>query len=73
LIDIIDEMGLGKTITVVAFLAGLHYSKKLTNPSLIVCPASIMAHWVHEFHLWANFFRVILLRTYTLMFLYLFH
>lgn len=47
-----DEMGLGKTIQIISFVAGLHYSGKLTKPVLIVCPATVMTQWVNEFHTW---------------------
>ncbi|KAJ1486522.1 P-loop containing nucleoside triphosphate hydrolase protein [Baffinella frigidus] len=55
-----DEMGLGKTIQIVAYLAGLHCSGML-KPTLILCPATIMAQWVREFHLWYPPIRVALL------------
>ncbi|PWY75536.1 DNA repair protein Rhp26/Rad26 [Aspergillus heteromorphus CBS 117.55] len=58
-----DEMGLGKTIQVIAFLAGLHYSKKLTRPAIVVCPATVMKQWVNEFHRWWPPFRVSILHT----------
>ncbi|GES59966.1 DNA repair protein Rhp26/Rad26 [Aspergillus terreus] len=58
-----DEMGLGKTIQVIAFLAGLHYSKKLTKPAIVVCPATVMKQWVTEFHTWWPAFRVSILHT----------
>lgn len=58
-----DEMGLGKTIQVIAFLAGLHYSKKITKPVIIVAPATVMKQWVNEFHLWWPPFRVSILHT----------
>lgn len=56
-----DEMGLGKTIQVIAFLAGLHYSKRLTKPVIVVCPATVMKQWVNEFHRWWPPFRVSIL------------
>ncbi|XP_021935615.1 DNA excision repair protein ERCC-6-like isoform X3 [Zootermopsis nevadensis] len=64
-----DEMGLGKTVEVIAFLAGLNYSKLLSRhgsfrgvgPSLIVCPTTVMHQWVREFHLWWPYFRVAVL------------
>lgn len=56
-------MGLGKTITVIAFLAGLRFSKLLNGPVLLGCPASILAQWVREFHLWCPQFRVHLLHS----------
>lgn len=58
-----DEMGLGKTIQVIGFLAGLHYSKRLTKPIIVVCPATVMKQWVNEFHRWWPPFRVSILHT----------
>ena len=58
-----DEMGLGKTIQIIAFLAGLHYSKKLTRPVVVVCPATVMKQWVNEFHRWWPPFRVTILHS----------
>lgn len=58
-----DEMGLGKTIQIISFLAGLHYSKKLTRPVIIVAPATVMKQWVNEFHTWWPPFRVSILHT----------
>ncbi|XP_041116989.1 DNA excision repair protein ERCC-6 isoform X2 [Polyodon spathula] len=66
-----DEMGLGKTIEIIAFLAGLSYSKIRTRgsnyryaglgPTVIVCPATVMHQWVREFHTWWPPFRVAVL------------
>lgn len=56
-----DEMGLGKTIQVISFLAGLHYSKKLNGPIIVVCPATVMKQWVNEFHRWWPPLRVSIL------------
>ncbi|KAL4983264.1 SNF2 family N-terminal domain-containing protein [Aspergillus falconensis] len=58
-----DEMGLGKTIQAIAFLAGLHYSKRLTKPIIVVSPATVMKQWVNEFHRWWPPFRVSILHT----------
>nr|POE78661.1 dna repair protein rhp26 [Quercus suber] len=58
-----DEMGLGKTIQAISFLAGLHYSGKLTKPIIIVCPATVMKQWVNEFHRWWPPLRVSILHT----------
>ncbi len=58
-----DEMGLGKTIQIIAFLAGLHYSKKITRPIIVVAPATVMKQWVNEFHTWWPPFRVSILHT----------
>ncbi|XP_035308063.1 DNA excision repair protein ERCC-6 isoform X2 [Cricetulus griseus] len=66
-----DEMGLGKTIQIIAFLAGLSYSKIRTRgsnyrfeglgPTIIVCPTTVMHQWVKEFHMWWPPFRVAIL------------
>ncbi|EDN05048.1 DNA repair and recombination protein RAD26 [Histoplasma capsulatum] len=58
-----DEMGLGKTIQVIAFLAGLHHSKKLTKSVIVVCPPTVMKQWVNEFHRWWAPFRVSILHS----------
>jgi DNA excision repair protein ERCC-6 len=58
-----DEMGLGKTIQMIAHLAGLHYSRKLTKPIIVVCPATVMKQWVNEFHRWWPPFRVTILHS----------
>ncbi|KAL1967075.1 hypothetical protein VTN77DRAFT_3599 [Rasamsonia byssochlamydoides] len=58
-----DEMGLGKTIQVISFLAGLHHSRKLTKPVIVVTPATVMKQWVTEFHRWWPPFRVSILHT----------
>jgi DNA excision repair protein ERCC-6 len=58
-----DEMGLGKTIQTITFIAGLHYSKKITKPIIIVCPATVMKQWVNEFHKWWPPLRVSILHT----------
>nr|XP_009933983.1 PREDICTED: DNA excision repair protein ERCC-6 [Opisthocomus hoazin] len=66
-----DEMGLGKTIQIIAFLAGLSYSKIRTRgsnyryqglgPTVIICPATVMHQWVKELHTWWPPFRVAIL------------
>ena len=58
-----DEMGLGKTIQAISFLAGLHYSKKITKPIIVVTPATVMKQWVNEFHTWWPAFRVSILHS----------
>ena len=58
-----DEMGLGKTIQVISFLAGLHYSRKITRPIIVVAPATVMKQWVNEFHTWWPPFRVSILHS----------
>ncbi|KAJ3023869.1 hypothetical protein HKX48_000055 [Thoreauomyces humboldtii] len=58
-----DEMGLGKTIQIISYLAGLHHSKKLDGPVIIVCPATVLRQWVQEFHKWWPPMRVIILHS----------
>ncbi|KAG9239329.1 putative DNA repair and recombination protein RAD26 [Amylocarpus encephaloides] len=58
-----DEMGLGKTIQIISFLAGLHYSKKLRKPVIVVAPATVLRQWVNEFHKWWPPMRVSILHS----------
>ncbi|KAI8368638.1 SNF2 family N-terminal domain-containing protein [Choanephora cucurbitarum] len=60
-----DEMGLGKTIQIIAFLSGLYYSKILGpgQPTIIICPATVMKQWVQEFHKWWPPLRVAILHS----------
>ncbi|KAH7045227.1 DNA repair and recombination protein RAD26 [Macrophomina phaseolina] len=58
-----DEMGLGKTVQAISFVAGLHYSGKLTKPVIVVCPATVMKQWVTEFHTWWPALRVSILHS----------
>lgn len=58
-----DEMGLGKTIQVITFIAGLHYSKLLTKPVLVVVPATVLNQWANEFHKWWPPLRCIILHS----------
>ena len=47
-----DEMGLGKTVQVAAFLCALERSG-LYQPTLIVCPATMLRQWRRELRAWA--------------------
>ncbi|POS84328.1 hypothetical protein EPUL_006809 [Erysiphe pulchra] len=58
-----DEMGLGKTIQIISFLAGLHYSKKLIKPVIVITPATVLQQWVNEFHKWWPPMRVSILHS----------
>jgi DNA excision repair protein ERCC-6 len=55
-----DEMGLGKTIMVAALLGSLRHSG-LLRPSLVVCPATVISHWVKELTTWYPPLRVLVL------------
>ncbi|MEU5399347.1 DEAD/DEAH box helicase [Streptomyces sp. NPDC005963] len=39
-----DDMGLGKTVTLIA----LHLHRNRTEPTLVVCPASLLGNWQRE-------------------------
>ncbi|MER6038355.1 DEAD/DEAH box helicase [Streptomyces sp. NPDC001835] len=41
-----DDMGLGKTLTALAFT--LHHQQHTPGPTLVVCPASLVATWCRE-------------------------
>ncbi|KAH6603475.1 dna excision repair ercc-6 [Trichoderma cornu-damae] len=58
-----DEMGLGKTVQLIAFIAALHYSKKLRKPVIVVAPATLLRQWVSEFHRWWPPLRVSILHS----------
>jgi DNA excision repair protein ERCC-6 len=46
-----DEMGLGKTVQVAAFLCALEHSG-LYQPTLILCPATMLRQWRRELRAW---------------------
>ena len=46
-----DEMGLGKTVQVAAFLCALERSG-LYQPTLVVCPATMLRQWRRELRAW---------------------
>eukprot|EP00268_Persea_americana_P030994 TRINITY_DN30080_c0_g1_i4.p1 TRINITY_DN30080_c0_g1~~TRINITY_DN30080_c0_g1_i4.p1 ORF type:complete len:1228 (+),score=289.36 TRINITY_DN30080_c0_g1_i4:235-3918(+) len=52
-----DEMGLGKTIQVIAFLGALHFSK-MYEPSIVICPVTLLRQWRREARKWYPSFRV---------------
>ncbi|OUL31251.1 ATP-dependent helicase [Nostoc sp. RF31YmG] len=43
-----DDMGLGKTIQFIAFLLHLKEQDVLENPTLLVCPTSVLGNWERE-------------------------
>ena len=45
-----DDMGLGKTIQFIAFLLYLKAEKRLSGPTLLVCPTSVLGNWEREVH-----------------------
>jgi len=53
-----DEMGLGKTVQIAAFLSSLHRIQQLPLPTLVICPATVLANWLQELHHWSPLLRV---------------
>lgn len=53
-----DDMGLGKTIQLIAFLLHLRQQGKLTNPTLLVCPTSVLTNWEREVRRFAPSLKV---------------
>lgn len=43
-----DDMGLGKTIQTIGFLLNLKQEDSLVNPTLLVCPTSVLNNWERE-------------------------
>jgi SNF2 family DNA or RNA helicase len=43
-----DDMGLGKTIQFIAFLLNLKEQQGLDQPSLLICPTSVLGNWERE-------------------------
>lgn len=43
-----DDMGLGKTIQLIAYLLNVHGRTDTTQPSLIICPTSVLGNWQKE-------------------------
>ncbi len=43
-----DDMGLGKTIQVLSFLLWQKEQGQLSQPTLIICPTSLVSNWVNE-------------------------
>jgi len=43
-----DDMGLGKTIQFIAFLLHLKEQEALKEPTLLVCPTSVLGNWERE-------------------------
>ena len=55
-----DEMGLGKTVQVASYLGCLASSRR-AGKVLIICPATMMSHWLSEMAAWAPGLRRVLI------------
>ncbi|MBD2295679.1 DEAD/DEAH box helicase [Anabaena sphaerica FACHB-251] len=54
-----DDMGLGKTIQFIAFLLHLQEQDALENPTLLVCPTSVLGNWEREVKKFAPTLKVL--------------
>ncbi|MEA5570293.1 DEAD/DEAH box helicase [Calothrix sp. UHCC 0171] len=54
-----DDMGLGKTIQFIAFLLHLKEQNTIENPTLLVCPTSVLGNWEREFKKFAPTLKVL--------------
>ncbi|PKG44888.1 MULTISPECIES: DEAD/DEAH box helicase [unclassified Planococcus (in: firmicutes)] len=52
-----DDMGLGKTVQLIAYLLHVH-SEKPKQPSLIICPTSVLGNWQKELERFAPDLKV---------------
>ncbi len=55
-----DDMGLGKTAQLIAFLLHLQEQQALTQPTLVVCPTSVLGNWEREVKKFAPSLKVML-------------
>lgn len=54
-----DDMGLGKSIEFIAFLLHLQEQDALENPTLLVCPTSVLGNWEREVKKFAPTLRLL--------------
>ncbi|MEH2248216.1 DEAD/DEAH box helicase [Nostoc sp.] len=54
-----DDMGLGKTIQFIAFLLQLKEQDALENPTLLVCPTSVLGNWEREVNKFAPSLKIL--------------
>lgn len=52
-----DDMGLGKTVQLIAYLLHVHKEKQ-AQPSLIICPTSVLGNWQKELERFAPDLKV---------------
>ncbi|WP_392530998.1 DEAD/DEAH box helicase [Nostoc sp. C117] len=53
-----DDMGLGKTVQFIAFLLHLKEQDALENPTLLVCPTSVLGNWEREVNKFAPSLKI---------------
>jgi superfamily II DNA or RNA helicase len=55
-----DDMGLGKTVQLIAFLVHCQAEQRLTGPTLLICPTSVLGNWEREIKRFAPNLKVLL-------------
>ncbi|MBE5963005.1 MAG: hypothetical protein E7256_16770 [Lachnospiraceae bacterium] len=56
-----DDMGLGKTVQIIALLLSRYKEEKDSDPSIIICPASLVYNWQREIERFAPFLKTIVM------------
>jgi SNF2 family DNA or RNA helicase len=54
-----DDMGLGKTVQFIAFMLHLKEQEMLEQPTLLVCPTSVLGNWEREVKRFAPSLRIL--------------
>ncbi|MEH1837523.1 MAG: DEAD/DEAH box helicase [Nostoc sp.] len=54
-----DDMGLGKTVQFIAFILHLKEQDALENPTLLVCPTSVLGNWEREVNKFAPSLKIL--------------
>ncbi len=54
-----DDMGLGKTVQFIAFLLHLKEQDALENPTLLVCPTSVLGNWERDVNKFAPSLKIL--------------
>ncbi|MCC5608920.1 DEAD/DEAH box helicase [Nostoc sp. CHAB 5834] len=54
-----DDMGLGKTVQFIAFMLHLKEQDALENPTLLVCPTSVLGNWEREVNKFAPSLKIL--------------
>lgn len=55
-----DEMGLGKTVQIISYLVSLSITTTHALKCLIICPVTLISHWMTEIRKIYPFFRVLI-------------
>lgn len=58
-----DEMGLGKTVQIISYLVSLSIATGQALKCLIICPVTLISHWMTEIRKIYPFFRVLILHS----------